>query len=63
MYIPCWTIESEALFKKYKESGDPDTGKNLMTSLKEEDASNGLTKWQHSISHTRADEHGAYYES
>ena len=34
-YIPCWTNESEALFKKYKESGDPDTGKKLMTSLKE----------------------------
>ena len=34
-YIPCWTDESEALFKKYKESGDPDTGKKLMTSLKE----------------------------
>ena len=27
--------ESEALFKKYKESGDPDTGNKLMTSLKE----------------------------
>ena len=24
-----------ALFKEYKESGDPDTGKKLMTSLKE----------------------------
>ena len=34
-YIPCWTNESEALFTKYKESGDPDTGKKLLTSLKE----------------------------
>ena len=34
-YIPCWTNESEALFKKYKESGDPDTGKKLMMPLKE----------------------------
>ena len=33
--IPCWTNESEALFKQYKENGDPDTGKKLMTSLKE----------------------------
>ena len=34
-YITCWTNESEALFNKYKESGDPDSGKKLMTSLKE----------------------------
>ena len=34
-YIPCWTNESEALFKQYKENGDPDTGKKLKTSLKE----------------------------
>ena len=33
--IPCWTNESEALFKQYKENGDPDTSKKLMTSLKE----------------------------
>ena len=34
-YIPFWTNESDALSKKYKESGDPDTGKKLMASLKE----------------------------
>ncbi len=33
--IPCRTNESEALFKQYKENGDPDTGTKLMTSLKE----------------------------
>ena len=34
-YIPCWTNENEALFKQYNENGDPDTGKELMKSLKE----------------------------
>ena len=34
-YIPCWTNESEILFKQYTDNGDPDTGKKLMTSLKE----------------------------
>ena len=62
-YIQCWTNESEALFKKYKESGDPIPVRSSWSPWKKEDASDGLKKWQHSISHIRADERGAYYES
>jgi len=32
-YTPCWTVESENLYKEYKETGNAETGKTLLETL------------------------------
>ena len=49
--------------KSTKRVGIPIPVRSSWRPWKKEDASDGLKKWQHSISHIRADEHGACYES
>uniref|UniRef100_H2ZV08 Endonuclease/exonuclease/phosphatase domain-containing protein n=1 Tax=Latimeria chalumnae TaxID=7897 RepID=H2ZV08_LATCH len=45
VYTPCWQPETEALFKEYEKSSDPDTAKVLLESL----SSACLKRWNETV--------------
>lgn len=56
-YIPRWIEESQRLYEKYSDSGEPEIGDNLLTSLD----STILNEWESSVEHLDFTKH--YYVS